>query len=128
MPLKHVHPQKRAWYVRCGGEQSMIPQHQEIVLTQVFEQALALVHPEHDALVIMITDTVHQQRRRLADRKQPFFLCGYRQTVASMGMKHTGHNGARFMDRAVDVVTGHVYPATGGIINDGTALFDYNSI
>src|SRR3546814_12562017 len=101
----------------CSSDLSMIPQHQEIVLTQVFEQALALVHPEHDALVIMITDTVHQQRRRLADRKQPFFLCGYRQTVVSMGMKHTGHIGARFMDRAVDDVTGRVYPDTGGLID-----------
>jgi hypothetical protein len=91
----------------------VVAQDHDALVAQVGEQALALLHVEGHALVVVICHLVVDQQRVLRKRQQAFVLRRYAAAVARVQVDHAFELGPCGVDAAVDDEAGRVDDVVG---------------
>ena len=89
---------------------------------EIANEPLALVDVNRRAFIVMVADMADETDRGLRQRQQPAFHRRHRHAGPRMRVQHTGDVRPRFVDGAVDHITGNVDAVIGIGLADDVAL------
>jgi hypothetical protein len=107
-PLRPVHPHEGFADRATDGEQTVVAQHEDIVIGEIAHDRLALGVVGRDAFVAVIAGVGDDGEPMLGQRQQAALLGRHRRAGRRMRVYDASRLGARHVDRAVDDKSGRV--------------------
>ena len=107
---------------RATGEQAVIAHDHRIMRPEIANEPLAFINLNRWAFVVMVADMADETDGGLRQRQEPAFHRRHRHAGPRMRMQHTGDVRPRFMDGAVDHITGNIDAVIGIGLADDVAL------